>query len=365
MSALLVDLYAAAEDPSRWNAFLMSVSDLTRSHGAAVLRHDFRKNESSGAWARYDPAQMDLYFARYASINPWMGIAKTSISRGPVVPGEAILTLNELRATEFYTDWGKRNDVTHSLCTEIRFDSDKLLYLCLQRGERRGAYQESEASVLRLLVPHLHRGMTIHERLNGAKEIQAGFKTSAPPILLLTAEARLIEMSDRAQALIASGTVLGLQNGYLRALHMQSRRHFSECIARVSRTQVSQPAMISLRTTDAKEMIGVVKPLRPNRDPFSGRRASVMLTVVNPHDSHEAATRALGEHLGLTKAEIRLVVALLELGALDRVMEKLSVTRNTAKAQLAAIFRKTGTSRQAKLVRLFSSASLAHMGDES
>ena len=55
---------------------------------------------------------------------------------------------------------------------------------------------------------------------------------------------------------------------------------------------------------------------------------------------------------GLTPAEARLTCLLPWCSGLAELAEELGVTRSTAQTQLAAVFRKTGTRRQADLVRL-------------
>jgi DNA-binding CsgD family transcriptional regulator len=55
---------------------------------------------------------------------------------------------------------------------------------------------------------------------------------------------------------------------------------------------------------------------------------------------------------GLTPAEGRLAVALVEGGGLGEVAARLRTSRNTVKSQLQGIFQKTGARRQSELVRL-------------
>lgn len=55
---------------------------------------------------------------------------------------------------------------------------------------------------------------------------------------------------------------------------------------------------------------------------------------------------------GLTRAEARLAAALASGSALDDVARSIGISRETARAQLKAIFAKTKTNRQAELVAL-------------
>jgi DNA-binding CsgD family transcriptional regulator len=66
----------------------------------------------------------------------------------------------------------------------------------------------------------------------------------------------------------------------------------------------------------------------------------------------ERAPRTLEEALDLSAAEARLVSALSGGGTLVDAAEKLGISPNTAKTQLASAFSKTGTTRQSELISL-------------
>lgn len=60
----------------------------------------------------------------------------------------------------------------------------------------------------------------------------------------------------------------------------------------------------------------------------------------------------LRELFGLTVAEARLALALFEGATPGEAAAKFGISPNTARFQLARIFEKTGTGRQAELIRL-------------
>jgi DNA-binding CsgD family transcriptional regulator len=82
-------------------------------------------------------------------------------------------------------------------------------------------------------------------------------------------------------------------------------------------------------------------------------------SAVHPHSDSGGSTQQAGPAdnplrslFGLTPAECRLVALLADGHSLSEIMELVGVSRNTVKSQLASIYGKTGTSRQAQLVRL-------------
>ena len=70
------------------------------------------------------------------------------------------------------------------------------------------------------------------------------------------------------------------------------------------------------------------------------------------YGSHEAFTRAFRDQFGLTAAEAVFAAEISRGDGLQAVAERLAIAPTTARTHLTRIFEKTGTRRQAELVRL-------------
>ncbi len=74
---------------------------------------------------------------------------------------------------------------------------------------------------------------------------------------------------------------------------------------------------------------------------------------ISDPDLHESTSKkTLGELFELTPAEANLAILLARGLSLADVSQAQNISQHTARAQLKAIFAKTGVSRQAELVRL-------------
>jgi DNA-binding CsgD family transcriptional regulator len=60
----------------------------------------------------------------------------------------------------------------------------------------------------------------------------------------------------------------------------------------------------------------------------------------------------IARHYRLTPAELRVLLAVVEVGSIRESAESLGIAETTAKTHLAHLYAKTGTSRQADLVKL-------------
>lgn len=95
------------------------------------------------------------------------------------------------------------------------------------------------------------------------------------------------------------------------------------------------------------------------------RRAGRVYAAVAALFVHEAAfpvpstPELIAKAYGLTPAELRVILAVVEVGGAPEVAEVLGVAPSTVKTHLGRVYEKTGASRQADLVKLvagFSSA---------
>ena len=98
----------------RWESFLATSADITNANGAALFINDLPTGTASGVWTGYDEAEIGLYLKHYTAVNPWRPDVNFVLPESNVIPGELFLPMTKLRGTEFYTDWGKRNDVVYT-----------------------------------------------------------------------------------------------------------------------------------------------------------------------------------------------------------------------------------------------------------
>jgi DNA-binding CsgD family transcriptional regulator len=78
----------------------------------------------------------------------------------------------------------------------------------------------------------------------------------------------------------------------------------------------------------------------------------VAVFIRDPESRSQASREMIQRLFGLTQAESSLALLLADGLSLDEAADQLGVRKNTARAQLRAIFSKTGVTRQTALVRL-------------
>ena len=72
------------------------------------------------------------------------------------------------------------------------------------------------------------------------------------------------------------------------------------------------------------------------------------LDIPSPHE-------VIGKHYKLTPMELRVLFAIVQVGGVSEAAEALGIAASTVKTHLQRLFGKTGTERQADLVKLVAS----------
>src|SRR5262249_50736550 len=110
---------------------------------------------------------------------------------------------------------------------------------------------------------------------------------------------------------------------------------------------------VALRSRDGKRYVAHVLPLTfDRRRPAANRRNIIAAIFVRRAAVHPSTVEILGRHYQLTPTELRVVFAMMEIGGVQQVAQVVGISDNTVKTHLRRVFAKTGTNRQADLVKL-------------
>ena len=109
---------------------------------------------------------------------------------------------------------------------------------------------------------------------------------------------------------------------------------------------------LTVSRSSGRPLSVLVAPLRDDAPWQDGSSARAIVIVTDPERGRTTSAAELARRYGLTPAEARTAVALLDGGGLSAVAERLSLRLSTVRSLIQRAFAKTGTSRQGELVRL-------------
>jgi DNA-binding CsgD family transcriptional regulator len=211
---------------------------------------------------------------------------------------------------------------------------------------------------------------TLGKTLRAAQALReglvAGLNRLGVGILLVAADCRILFASAVVEAIMRRGDGLARQNGHLRALTLEASEqlegHIRAAASTAPRPGEEAGAIVILPRERGLPMPLLIFPLRGGEaGPEPGDPAAVLF-VSDPETSFGINERNIAHVYGLTPAEARLLNALLEGRRLSDYAKETGITLNTAKTYLRQLFDKTGSARQADLLRLILSDPILRLG---
>lgn len=176
-------------------------------------------------------------------------------------------------------------------------------------------------------------------------------------VLLVTGSA-VITHANRAAVRLLSGGGLTRDAGGAIACHLPGETCRLRRLIRQAATAAHQRLGVLFvvhRRCPERPLSVLVAPLAGDRPREPGAPAAALL-VGDPERPAAPPEAHLRELYSLTAAEARVAVAVLDAGSLQEIAGRLGVSANCIRIHLQHVFDKTGTHRQAELVRLL----LAH-----
>jgi DNA-binding CsgD family transcriptional regulator len=176
-------------------------------------------------------------------------------------------------------------------------------------------------------------------------------------VFLVDAGGRIVHANAAAYLVLARGDVLCGPAGRLAACDAEANRILQDAFSRAGRSNVpadDKGTALPLTARDGTRYVARVLQLAAGRRRRSGidyaATAAVFVSeaVLDARSLREVIAKAYE----LTPTELRILLAVLDCGGVRGVAEALGIAVTTVKTHLGRVFEKTGTRRQADLVRL-------------
>lgn len=170
-------------------------------------------------------------------------------------------------------------------------------------------------------------------------------------LFLIDETGRIVHANASARAMLERRSVLRAREGRLEACHAGSVQGLQAILAeaRICAGRTALP----LRAPDGKHCIAHLVPLASGPWDAGVRHGAIAALVV--HEvvlAAPAPPEAIAALYGLTPSEVRVLLAIVEVGGVRETAEALGLSEATVKTHLHRVFGKTGANRQADLVKL-------------
>ena len=368
LSDLIGDIYDCALDPQRWEATLARIQKLANCANAAFAVHSVPAGRmlltvTNGIDAAH-LARLDDYGADM--IEQWGGV-EAMARHGLDEPA----VLSWLRPRElwennrYFAEWAKPQGICDVLGFMVARDATAHGTVGLGRHRSAGPVTRHDVDLLRLILPHFQRAVSISRILDirtiAARTFEATLDAVPAAIILVDAELRIVHANEAADALLAKGHPISSERGILRVRLRAAQQALADTVAKagIDEALIGRRGFgIAASHADGDPAVLHVLPLRRGDLRLSLKPAATAAIFVAPATLPVAAPeQALAALYDLTPAEAKVFSLLASGMPLATIAARLGIRHSTARTHLQRLFAKTGAGRQAELIRL--AASLA------
>lgn len=365
---LLERIYDAALDPAGWKSVLEQIAACCG--GAHSTMYLFDREQESTRWglhANTDPAYMASFAAYYGNLNPYPLNAALEMQMGQLSLATSLLSKDAVEATEYFNDWMRPQQIPSDHFGAALVNDDRRLIMLVVAPA--ASLQERNRSrygrQLMMLVPHLQRAIAINRQLDADLAMQrslgASLDSIAGPALLLSAKGKPLLLNRRAEAELADpdGALTTDRSGRFTA---RGRVAVLEAALDQALVQGNAAGPIEITCSSGSALTLWIIPISAptlssarailNIAPSYEEPRALVLCAPSRSTSTSTSPAAIASAFDLSPAEARLAAALASGRSLTEIARDGGFSRNTLRNQLAAVFTKTGTHRQAELVAL-------------
>jgi DNA-binding CsgD family transcriptional regulator len=358
LSELISIVYDAAIDQSLWENAIEAVAYFVGGVGAGLFRKDVDAQHVSAphrfgiVW----PLPVALFRQIYpAAVGHFLAEIEQPIALADLMP------YHELIETGFYQEWARPQGLIDFVSAVLDRSAASVAMFGVFRHERDGFVDDETRYRMRLIAPHIRRAVLIAGMFDLKFAEAATFADTLDGLdtglYLVDAGGRLIHANAAGHAILDAGDILYDLGGRLAGGDAQVNQTLREVFAAAGQGDAAlgtKGIAVPLIGKDGERYIAHALPLTSG----ARRRAGVIYTAVAALFVRKAAlamssrSEVIGKMFKLTPTELRVLLAIVEVGGVPEVAAALGVADTTVRTHVGRLFEKTGATRQADLVRL-------------
>ena len=197
--------------------------------------------------------------------------------------------------------------------------------------------------------------MTPDLQISNNKLFEAALNVLAAGVVLTTRDAQVVYMNAAARQQVRTGRALRLVNSRFSPTDPAAARAFASALSRVlDKREAAQT--LACPDRDGAGVLATISPLETESGDEQPLAAAAAIFIQDPALTLPFPGEAFATLYGLTRAELRVVLAMKPSLALHQVADLLGISLDTVKTHLQHIFEKTYTKRQADVMALMSRA---------
>jgi len=208
------------------------------------------------------------------------------------------------------------------------------------------------------ILPHVRRALQIGEDIARSRAETAALADTldglGAGLFIVDSATRILHTNAAARRLLAAEDVLCSRGGRLIACDPQANRSLRLALAASDDAMDAMPGPLALIASDGTHRVGHIRLLKPVARSYGdgSHEALAAVMVYKAGMEYPRPPDIIATFYNLTPTELRVLLAIVEIGGAPEVAAKLGIAPSTVRTHVGRLFEKTGTRRQAELVRL-------------
>lgn len=358
--SLIGDIYEAILEKSVWSDVLGNVAQFVGAQAGALLWRSASQSIDDIHTFGIKSPSLETYKEHYATLDP---TTKSLLLRdvGEVASTTDLVSYSEYVESRFYTEWVKPQGFVDSWQACLDKSAATFVQLIFWRNSKNVGESDATRDRMRFIVPHLRRAVLISNLVDHGKAEAALFGDTldgiAAGLFLVDANGRILHANASGQALLARGMVLRAYGGKLASHDASTEQELYSVLDAVGGGQVApgtHTVAVPLTTRHGDRYVAHVLPLTSGmrRRAGTGYAAAAAVFVQKALLDVPPPQEAIAKLYKLTPMELRVLFAIVQVGGVPEVAAVMGSSGSTIRTHLRRLFSKTGTDRQAELVKL-------------
>ncbi|KAA0102473.1 LuxR family transcriptional regulator [Mycolicibacterium sp. P1-18] len=352
-SRLVSTIHDAAVTPDHWNAAMTAVRASVGGISAGLIIAENGTRDIKSANLAPDARQAYLDYYRGCDY------VLDAVEHGPVGAthtGAALIALNP--RSEFNNDWMRPHHMDDGLFVRLTDGPQPTCFLVASPKQDDSFATPERVDLVNALVPHLQQALRTQDHLRGlvlgARDVAEAVDNMRHGVFVVGPSSAVAYANRVAEDMVATGDGPVVRWGCIGLGVPSADAALQRCIADALGgndfgTRHGN-SLLCPRTTELRPYVVHVVPFASA--PPDRREPRALVIVVDPERQAEPDRDLLVRLFGLTRAEAEVALRVLRGDGLRPIADELSLSPATVKTHLQRVFMKTGTHRQAELVRL-------------
>ncbi len=362
LSLLICDIYDSVASDRGFNSALRYVSEATHCTVAELGVYDWINGsiQSHTFVGGPESASRD-YKEHFFKLNPFPERTANKLQSSAVLVGPEVLPQREFLRTEFYNEFYRPYGWLSVTALCLEYSPLQGTMIALVRDEKSKQFSDQDKILLKFLVDHLRRALSISKRIESLELCQSASFDALNQlhlgVVILDHNDKVVLVNDLAERLCNEADGLVLRSSGFAATNRLENSKLQNAIRDATRAakfidRISGDTIRISRSYNKNPLIVTIVPLTGRQATFGGEEPSVMVLIRDPKQGLVGSSAVLQSIYGLSPTEALIALKIADGKTVSQCAMELNHSTHTSRNLLKRAFQKTGTNSQSELASL-------------